>query len=116
MKKEMVDWYSERHYQPHKLIVKGIKNGFPQHMTEAAMIHCYNKIVFEKKKILDIDVARYIKNVCRDVDTRQREIELQLLYDSKDRLDRYKNVVAGVCVATALIHLLLTVFYVAING
>ena len=78
MKQEIIEWYTERHYQPHKLLVIGTtKWGFSQTQIESAMIHCYYKIVKEGKKISDIDVARYVRNVCKKVEVVKREKELR---------------------------------------
>ena len=114
MKQKIIDWYSERHYQPHKMIRAGDRWGYNQTQIESAMIHCYNKIVNEDKLIHDIDVARYVKNVCKDVDIEVRSKELQILYESKDRLDRYKAAVGATCIITAIIHVLLTLFYLTL--
>ena len=114
MNKEIIQWYSERYYQPHKMLKKGIEWGYTQSQIESAMIHCHHKIVNEGKQIFDYDVARYVKNVCRDVDVSIRGKELQILYESKDRLDRYKSATIATCVITAMIHGLLTLFYITL--
>ena len=114
MKQKIIDWYTERHYQPHKMLMIGRERGHSQEQIESAMIHCYNKIVNEGKLIHDIDVARYVKNVCKDIDIEVRGKELQILYESKDRLDRYKAAVGATCVITAMVHVLLTLFYLTL--
>lgn len=116
MKPEIVKWYSERYYQPHKMIQAGIRWGFDQAQVESAMIHCYHKIVNENKLVHDCDVARYVRNVCKDVEVAIRTEELAILYESKDRLDRYKNCVIATCVITVIINALLTLFYITLGG
>ncbi len=112
MKKEIVGWYSDRHYQPHKMISAfSSRHDFSQAQIEAAMIHCYNKIVNEGKLILDVDVARYVRNVCKDVDTEERDRDLMVLYESKDKLESYNRIAAGFFAGGALIGALLLLFY-----
>ena len=114
MTPEIVQWYSERYYQPHKMLQAGKRDGFNQAQVESAMIHCHHKIVHEDKLIHDCDVARYVKNVCRDVDVAVRGKELTILYESKDRLDRYKSATIATCVITAMIHGLLILYYITL--
>ncbi len=114
MTPETIKWYSDRHYQPHKMIQIGERWGFTQAQIEAAMSHCYYKIVHEGKQIFDHDVARYVKNICKDVDVETRSKELQILYESKDRLDAYKSAIIGTCITTALIHGLLILYYITL--
>lgn len=114
MTPEIVKWYSERDYQPHKMLQAGKRWGFNQPQIESAMIHCHHKIVNEGKQVFDHDVARYVKNVCKDVEVEVRTKELQILYESKDRLDRYKSATIATCVITAMIHSLLTLFYITL--
>lgn len=114
MKQEIIDWYSERHYQPHKMIQAGKRWGFNQTQVEAAMSHCYYKIVNEKKQILDVDVARYVRNVAKEIEVEIRTEELQILYESKDRLDMYKSAILGTCIISALVHGLLILYYITL--
>ncbi len=111
MDKEIVKWYTERHYQPHKMIQAGKRWGFNQAQVEAAMSHCYYKIVHEGKQILDVDVARYVRNVAKEIEVEIRTEELKVLYESKDRLDMYKSAILGTCIISALVHVLLILFY-----
>jgi len=67
MQQEIIEWFSIRHLEPHKLISKGHKRGISKANTEAAMEHCYNKII-HGKRVPDIDIARYVWNVARDID------------------------------------------------
>ncbi len=113
MNKEIIKWYSKRHFQPHKMIkVLGARHDFSQAQVESAMIHCYNKIVNEGKMILDVDVARYVKNVCKDVDTSERDKELVVLYESRDSLEMYKRTAFLICSAGALIGILISLAYI----
>ena len=115
MKQEIIDWYTERSYEPHKLIsLFNARHGYSQSRVESAMIHCYDKIVHERKKITDNDVARYVKNVAKDVEVIERMKELKVLYESKDRLDRYKHTVLGVCVIQILLHGLMILYYITL--
>lgn len=114
MEQKIRDWYIERCYHPHMMLSTGKMWGFTQVQIESAMIHCHHKIVNEGKLVHDIDVARYVRNVCRDVDTEVRSKELEVLYESKDRLDRYKAAVGATCIITAMIHVLLTLFYITL--
>ena len=79
MTPEIVEWYSERHYQPHKMLQAGKRWGFTQPQIESAMIHCYHKITNEGKQVFDHDVARYVKNVAKDIEVEVRTEELQIL-------------------------------------
>lgn len=112
MKQEIIDWYSERHYQPHKLFNAW---GYSQAQVEVAMEHCYNKIVNEGKQISDIDVARYVKNVCKDVDVAVHEQKLKVLYESEDKLKEYKRTAFGVFTIGILINILLWVFFITLE-
>lgn len=112
MKKEVIQWYSKRHYQPHKMIVAGERWGYDQAQVEASMIHCYGKIVNKGKPVFDIDVARYVRNVCKDVDTAERDQELYVLYESKDKLESYGRIAAGLSAGGVLVSALLLLFYV----
>ncbi len=114
MTPEIVKWYSERHYQLHKMRQAGKRWGFNQPQIESAMTHCHHKIVNEGKLIHDCDVARYVKNVCKDVDVKVRTKELQILYESKDRLERYKSTIIGTCIIMTMIHGLLILYYITL--
>jgi len=88
MNQEIIDWYSERHYQPQKVINVGIKHGLTRPQVEAAMVHCYHKIVGELKQIQDIDVARYVFNIAKDVDASKYAKRLELLKDTEAKIQR----------------------------
>lgn len=78
MKKKIIDWYSERHYPPKKVINIGIKrHSLSRKKVEAAMGHCYNKIQ-EGKPVEDIDIARYIFNVAKKTDCSKYEKEAEV--------------------------------------
>jgi len=112
MKQAVVGWYSERHFQPSKMIrILGARHGFSQAQIEAAMIHCHNKIVNEGKLVLDVDVARYVRSVCKDVDYKERDSELKELYESKDKLDRHRTYAFGFLTIGSLIGALLWLVY-----
>ena len=108
MKQEIIDWYSERHYQPYKMFNAW---GYSQAQVEVAMEHCYNKIVKEGKQILDCDVARYVKNVCKDTDVTVRTQELKVLYESQDKLKEYKRIMFASFTIGILLNSLLWFFY-----
>ncbi len=111
MEQKIRDWYAERHYQPHMMISVGKTWGFSQAQVESSMIHCYNKIVNEDKLIHDVDIARYVRNVCKDIDTEVHSQELEVLYNSNSLLKDYKLTIGGVCIALVLIHGLLVLYY-----
>ena len=112
MKQEIIDWYSERHYQPYKMFNAW---SYSQAQVEVAMEHCYNKIVNEGKHILDSDVARYVKNVCKDTDVTVRVQELKVLYESQDKLQEYKRTAFGVFTISVIINILLWVFFITLE-
>ena len=80
MKQEIIDWYSERHFHPQKVIKVGRKHGRSKAQVMAAMEHCYHKIQ-AGKDIPNIDIARYIFGVAKDIDCSEYE----------KRLGEYKN-------------------------
>jgi len=78
MKKEIIDWYSERYYPPQKVISIGIKrHSLSRKKIEAAMEHCYNKIN-EGKPVEDIDIARYVFKVAKKTDCSKYEKEAEV--------------------------------------
>lgn len=107
MKHEIIEWYSKRHYEPHKMFSV---LGYPREQIEAAMEHCYNKIVNEGKIIHDIDIARYVKNVCKDVDVSIKTIELKELYESKQKWKEGKRIMFAFFAGNVLINILLWLF------
>ena len=111
MKKEIIDWYSERHYEPHKMFSVGTSWGYTREQVEAAMEHCYNKIVNEGKVIHNIDVARYVKNVCKDVDVSVKSIELKELYESNRKWKEGKQIMLAFFAGNILFNILLWLFF-----
>ena len=114
MRQKIRDWYSERHYQPHKMINAGIKWGFNQVQIESSMIYCYGKIVDEGKKISDGDVARYVRNVCKDVETIERGKELVELYESRTMLKEYKETALCLGIVGILINVIIIIYFAVI--
>jgi len=113
MKQKIFEWYVERHYNPHKMHAAAYKWGFTQAQVEAAMEHCYNKIVNEGKKVLDIDVARYVKNVCKEVDTTVKDAELKELYKSNDKWKKGKQLMFAFFTINILINIMLWLFFLS---
>lgn len=113
MKKEIIDWYSERHYQLHKMINAGAAKRLNQSQIEYAMIHCYTKIVNENKKISDVDIARYVFNVATDADCSQRDTELKELYQSKEKIKEWKQLIFAYFTGSILIHILMILFHLS---
>lgn len=111
MKQEIIDWYSEREYQPAKMFKVGSRWGHSRNQIEVAMVHCYNKIVNEGKKISDCDVARYVKNVCREADDTKYTQKLKDLYESEDKLKEYKRIAFSIFTIGLLLNALLWFFY-----
>jgi len=83
MKKEILDWYAERHQEAHKQIANGAKFGLSKLQIEAAMEYCYNKIVNEGKKVPDNQIAWYLRNVAKDIDTAGIASEYALVENAK---------------------------------
>lgn len=83
MKKEILDWYAERYQEAHKQIENGLIFGLSKRQIEAAMEHCYNKIVNEGKPIPDNEIAWYIRNIAKDIDTSGIEEEHRLIENAK---------------------------------
>jgi len=83
MKKEIFDWYEERYLPVHRQITLGQKFGLSKFHVEAAMVHCYNKIVNEDKKIPGCQIAWYIRNVAKNIDTSGIEEDHRLIENAK---------------------------------
>lgn len=66
MRKYIVKFYNERHFQPYKLVRRGASQGIDEKKIKTAMVHCYNKVTKEKKNVPDIELAKYVLNVARD--------------------------------------------------
>ena len=99
MKKEIIDWYSERHFHPHKVIKVGRKHGRTEEQVLAAMEHCYHKIQ-DGKNIPAIDIARYIFNVAKDVDCSEYEKRIKAYKISeKTIMDLEEGIVESKAVA-----------------
>jgi len=78
MEKEIIDWYTKRHYPPYKVITIGVgRLDLTKKKVEAAMVHCYHKIQ-DGKPIEDINIARYVFNVARNTDCSKYEKEAEV--------------------------------------
>jgi len=110
MKQEIIDWYSERHYQPEKMFIAGNRWGYSRDKVESAMIHCHNKIVNEEKDVADIYVARYVRNICKEHDNKEYQRYLTDLYQSSDKLKEYKLFMFSVLTIGGLLNLLFWFF------
>lgn len=87
MKKHIIRWYNERHFQPYKVIKRGKELGLSERKVKAAMVHCYNRIK-SGKQVPDIEVAKYIFNVARD--NIAVEYEKELLTADEYKAEAYK--------------------------
>jgi ribosomal protein L23 len=72
MKKEVLEWYQEKRFNPTKLIQIGLRrHGLTKYQIEAAMEHCYDKIVKQEKAIPQLEIGRYTFNVAKDMDSKK---------------------------------------------
>lgn len=86
MKKEIIDWYSNNHYHPDKVVRVGIERfGLSEPKVLAAMEHCYHKI-HNGKKIPMIDVARYVFNVSKNINASDYKEKLKLIEYAEDKI------------------------------
>lgn len=86
MKKEIIDWYSDNHYNPYKLVRIGENRlGLSEPKVLAAMEHCYYKI-HNGKKVQMIDVARYVFNVARDIKSEDYEKKIDFLKNAENEI------------------------------
>jgi len=90
MKQKIIDWYSERHYHPQKVIKVGRKHGRSKAQVMAAMEHCYHKIQ-AGKDIPAIDIARYIFNVARDIDCSEYEKHIKEAVNANETIKGLKE-------------------------
>ena len=90
MNQEIIDWYSDRHYQPHKMFAVGKTRDHSQAKIETSMVHCYDKII-SGKRISDIDVARYVFNIAKNVDASKYEERLRVLLDAENEIKVLKK-------------------------
>jgi len=109
MKKEIIDWYSERYYQPQKVINAGKRYGLSQAQIEAAMVYCYYKIM-SGKKVSDIDVARYVFNVAKDVDASAYEKRLEASFNAEKKLRDAKETMYASWAFIGILNLLAWLF------
>lgn len=72
MNKKTIEWYSDRHYQPSKVIKAGRRRGLHPYFTKEAMKHCYKKIQ-DGKEINDIEIGRYIFNKAKNIRAERRD-------------------------------------------
>jgi len=84
MKKEILDWYAGKSLEIHKQVELGAVFNLSQHQIEAAMEHCYKKIVHERKPVPDNQIAWYVRNVAKDIDVSGVVEEHALIEKAKD--------------------------------
>ena len=80
MDQKIIDWYSERHFQLHKMVQVGFQRGLTRPQVESAMVHCWKKIQ-DGKPIQDIDIAKYVFNVAKVVDATIYKKRLEIIVD-----------------------------------
>jgi hypothetical protein len=79
VREEVLSWYKEKRFEPSKVIQVGInRHGLTKSQIEAALEHCYDKIL-EGKKIPDLEIARYVFNVAKEIDAKKYEQSNALL-------------------------------------
>lgn len=110
MKQEIINWYSERHYQPDKMLRAGAKRGFTPAQVEAAMVYCYNKIR-AGKKVLDVDVARYVWNVIKGLDAGEYEKHNRSISEYRSQLKKQKEDFFASLMVIILVNLLIWLAY-----
>ena len=66
MREEVTKYFNDRHLELYKLVNRGAKYNLPEHIIIDAMIHCYGKIM-SGKEIPDIELARYVFNVAKEI-------------------------------------------------
>jgi hypothetical protein len=66
MNKEMIEWYSDRHYNLKKVLKAGRRRGLHPYFIREAMKHCYQKVQ-DGKDVHDIQIGRYIFNKAKDI-------------------------------------------------
>lgn len=84
MKKEILEWYAQKSLEIHKQVELGMVFGLTKHQIEAAMERCYVKIVEEGKQIPDNQIAWYVRNVAKNIDTTTILKEHEAIEDVKD--------------------------------
>lgn len=105
MDKKILEFYNKRHLEPHKLIEKGASRGLSRHRIEAAMEHCYHKIMREGKQIPDIQIAWYVFNVAKDADATIYEQDNDLLEKAKQDIHKDENLTKFLLLFIIIEHL-----------
>ena len=105
MKREIYDWYAKRHYPYHRLIKIGVeKQKLTKLQLEAAMLHCYLRIQ-EGKQVQDIELARYVFNVARDIDVTEYGAQYDQLYQAEQTGIKFKKLFIGSFIYILVSHL-----------
>ena len=75
MNKEIIKWYSDRHYPLKKIIKAGRRKRLHPYFIREALKHCYQKIQ-NGKDIHQIEIGRYILNKAKDIREQDRDARL----------------------------------------
>jgi len=109
MDQKIIDWYSERHFQLHKMVHAGMARGLERSQIESAMVHCWKKIQ-DGKLIHDIDLARYVFNVAKIIDDSIYIKRLAILTNLQQENNDYKYLAWYYFGVFSLINIVLLIF------
>lgn len=118
MKEEILKWYVEKRFEPNKVIQVGVtRHGLTKAQIEASMEHCWDKIVNQGKNIPHLEIARYVFNVAKDIDSKKYEEANDLLLNfEKKWADRERKIALMLYPSWILLAASFVVIYLYASG